>query len=385
MIPYGRQNISQVDIDAVVEVLRSDFITCGPVVPAFEKAIALRVGVKYALSVNSSTSALHLACLALGLGEGDRLWTVPNTFVASANCGRFCGADIDFVDIDSTTYNMDINALKTKLNLARENNTLPKIVIPVHFSGQPTEQEVIWDLAQEYGFKIIEDASHAIGASRNNEYVGSCKWSDITVFSFHPVKIITTGEGGVALTNDKNIFSHMEILRSHGITRNLEYMQNEPLGPWYYEQIHLGFNYRMSDIQAALGLSQLNRLEQFIGKRNEIAKQYDCLLRDLPIQKPKVLPENRSSFHLYVIRLEVINIKKTHREVFEFLRKNGIGVNLHYMPVHLQPYYQQLGFAKGMYPEAERYSEEAISLPIYPDLTFKNQKKIVEILREALQ
>ena len=385
MIPYSRQEVTQADIDSVVEVLRSDLITTGPKVPAFENAVALRVNVNYAVALNSATSALHIACLALGLKQGDWLWTVPNTFVASANCGRYCGADIDFIDIDPYTYNIDVNLLRDKLCLAKKNNTLPKVLISVHFAGQPTEQEVIWSLAKEFGFKIIEDASHAIGASRHGEWVGSCKWSDITVFSFHPVKIITTGEGGVALTNDKEVFLRMQILRSHGIKRELDQKQIRVDGAWLYDQVNLGYNYRMSDIHAALGLSQLNRLSEFVTKRNEIASRYDELLKGFPLQIPKILPENSSAFHLYVVRLNLMTIKKTYLEVFNSLRDNGIGVNLHYMPVHLHTYYKRLGFSSGMFLESEKYSKEAISLPIYPSLTLKEQMKIVSVLREILK
>lgn len=385
MIPYGRQDISEEDIDAVVKVLRSDLITDGLIVPEFEQAIATRVNAKYAVAVNSATSALHLACIALELGEGDILWTVPNTFVASANCGRFCGANIDFVDINSETYNIDLDSLKTKLSHAKKNNSLPKILVPVFFAGQASEQKEIWNLAQEYGFKIIEDASHAVGASQNNEQVGSCKWSDICIFSFHPVKIITSGEGGIALTNNPKLHLNMQINRSHGITRDTENMINEPNGGWYYEQISLGYNYRMTDIHAALGLSQLARLDEFVIKRNEIANKYNTLLNGLPVQKPKILARNYSAFHLYVIRLNLKDITKTHREVFKFLRDKGVGVNLHYMPVHLQPYYAQLGFREGMFPEAEKYSAESISLPIYPSLTIVEQEKIVELLIEAIK
>lgn len=385
MIPYSRQEVTQADIDSIVEVLRSDLITTGPMVPAFEKAVASKVNVNYAVALNSATSALHIACLALGLNHDDWLWTVPNTFVASANCGRYCGANIDFVDIDPYTYNIDVNLLRDKLSLSKKNNTLPKILISVHFAGQPTEQEVIWSLSKEFGFKVIEDASHAIGASRYGEWVGSCKWSDATVFSFHPVKIITTGEGGMTLTNDKELFLQMQKLRSHGIKRELVQKQSRIDGAWLYDQVDLGYNYRMSDIHAALGLSQLNRLSEFVRKRNKIASRYDELLKGLPLQTPKILPENFSTFHLYVVRLNLIEIKKTYLEIFNSLRDNGIGVNLHYIPVHLHTYYKRLGFSSGMFLESERYSKEAISLPIYPSLTFKEQIKIVSVLRETLK
>jgi UDP-4-amino-4,6-dideoxy-N-acetyl-beta-L-altrosamine transaminase len=384
MIPYGRQDINQADIDAVVAVLQSGYLTQGQIVPRFEQAISERCGAKHAIAVSSGTSALHLACMALGLGPGDTLWTVPNTFVASANCARYCGAEVDFVDIDPDTWNISVSALRQKLEEAQRSNNLPKVVVPVHFSGQPTQQEEIWRLAQEFGFKILEDASHAIGASRNGEPVGSCLWSDITVFSFHPVKIITTGEGGMALTNDDALAWKISTLRSHGISRDESRMQQPPDGPWYYEQLELGFNYRMTDFQAALGLSQLVRLDEFVERRNMLAQRYDRLLRGLPLQLPTIQPENRSSFHLYAVRLRTEVINKTHREVFEFLRKQGIGVNLHYMPVHLQPYYRNLGFAPGLCPEAERHGKEAITLPLYPKLNEMEQDTVVSALAKAL-
>jgi UDP-4-amino-4,6-dideoxy-N-acetyl-beta-L-altrosamine transaminase len=392
MIPYGRQDISQTDIDAVVEILRSDFLTQGPAVPAFEKAVAARVGAAHAVAANSATSALHIACLALGLKSGDWLWTVPNTFVASANCGRYCDAEVDFIDIDPRTLNLSVPDLRRKLAQAKKNGRLPKIVVPVHFAGQPTEQEAIWDLAQEYGFRILEDASHAIGASRSGEPVGSCRWSDITVFSFHPVKIITTGEGGMALTNDEKLAEHMAMFRSHGITRDPARFQGNNResdnciapAPWYYEQQLLGFNYRMTDIQAALGLSQLDRIDQFIERRRAIAARYDHLLADLPITLPWQQPDTSSAFHLYVIRLELDSINGSHREIFEGLRGKGIAVNLHYVPVHTQPYYRELGFKCGDFPEAERYYSEAISLPMYYGLRDSEQDYIVAALRDLL-
>lgn len=386
MIPYGRQDITQADIDAVVKVLRSDFLTQGPAVPTFERAVSERVGAKHAVAVNSATSALHIACLALGLGEGDRLWTVPNTFVASANCGRYCGADVDFVDIDPLTWNMSLSALRDKLIVAKRNGRLPKVLVPVHFAGQPTEQEAIWELAQEYGFKVLEDASHAIGASRNGELVGNCRWSHVTVFSFHPVKIITTGEGGMALTNDDELAECMSMLRSHGITRDPKRLQDDERksAAWYYEQQMLGFNYRMTDIHAALGTNQLERLEDFVGRRNELAARYDKALKDLPLLLPTVQPENRSAFHLYVVQLKLNATAKTHRQIFDELRQHGIGVNLHYMPVHLQPYYRELGFAPGQYTQAEKHGELAITLPLYSALTDQDQDRVVRTLKEIL-
>lgn len=392
MIPYGRQDITQADIDAVVAVLRSDFLTQGPAVPAFERAVAFRAGAKHAVAVNSATSALHIACLALGLGPGDRLWAVPNTFVASANCGLYCGAGVDFVDIDPLTWNMSVPRLREKLIQAEKKGQLPKILVPVHFAGQPTEQETIWELAQEFGCKVIEDASHAIGASRNGEPVGSCRWSDITIFSFHPVKIITTGEGGIALTNNDALAERMFMLRSHGITRDPARFKGDPRqtesqrhpAPWYYEQQILGYNYRMTDIQAALGVSQLERLNDYTERRNVLAKRYDHMLHGLPLQLPSVLSGNRSAYHLYVVRLKGNATSKTHRQVFEALRQRNIGVNLHYMPVHLQPYYRELGFTQGQYPEAEAHGESAITLPLYPALTDHEQDQVVIALRDIL-
>jgi UDP-4-amino-4,6-dideoxy-N-acetyl-beta-L-altrosamine transaminase len=392
MIPYGRQDISQADIDAVVGVLRSDFLTQGPAIPRFEQAVATHVGARHAVAVNSATSALHIACLALGLGPGDRLWTVPNTFVASANCGRYCGAEVDFVDIDPHTWSLSVSGLREKLMSARERQQLPKVVVPVHFSGQPTDQEAIWALAQEFGFKVLEDASHAIGASHNGEPVGSCRWSDITVFSFHPVKIVTTGEGGLALTNDAMLAERMALFRSHGITRDsqrfraTEATHDAPLAPpaWYYEQQELGYNYRMTDIQAVLGISQLDRLQNYVERRNVLARRYDAALGGLPLTLPAILEHNISAFHLYVVRIEPVRTAKSHRRIFDELRSKGIGVNLHYMPVHLQPYYRDLGFAEGQFPEAEAYGHQAISLPLFPTLTFEQQDEVVNALQQVL-
>jgi len=385
MIPYGRQNINQEDIDSVVEVLQSDFLTQGPVVPAFEKAIASYCGVENSVTVNSATSALHIACLALGVGNGDVVWTTPITFVASANCALYCGATIDFVDIDPLTYNLNVECLREKLVQAEKYGNLPKVVIPVHMCGQPCEMENIYALSQQYGFKIIEDASHAIGGKYRNEPIGNCRFSDITIFSFHPVKIITTGEGGMALTNNEALAERMKLLRSHGITRDTEKMIYESHGPWYYEQIDLGFNYRMTDIQAALGYSQIKRLDQFVSKRHEIANKYDGSFTNLPVVTPWQHHENYSGFHLYVIRLKLTEIKKTHREVFEGLRNKGIGVNLHYIPIYRQPYYNNLGFQEGYCPEAEEYYKEALSLPMYPAMTEQNQEQVVTALEELLK
>jgi UDP-4-amino-4,6-dideoxy-N-acetyl-beta-L-altrosamine transaminase len=393
MIPYGRQHITQADIDAVVAVLRSDFLTQGPAVPRFEQTVAARVGARHAVAVNSATSALHIACLALDLGPRDLLWTVPTTFVASANCGRYCGAEVDFVDIDPLTWNLSVPLLKKKLQQARKEQRLPKVVVPVHLTGQPTEQEAIWELAREYGFRVLEDASHAIGATRHGEPVGSCRWSDITVFSFHPVKIITSGEGGMALTNDDELAGRLAMLRSHGITRDSGRYRGtgrdadddspDPAG-WYYEQQMLGFNYRLIDIQAALGTSQFDRLPEYIERRNELARRYDRALKDLPLQLPTVLPENRSAFHIYVVRLRREATTKTHRQVFDQLRQRDIGVNLHYMPVHLQPYYRDLGFTDGQFPEAEAYGESAITLPLYAAMSDQQQEQVIAALKEIL-
>lgn len=385
MIPYGRHDIQQEDIDAVVDVLNSDFLTQGPKVPAFEEAVATKVGARYALAMNSATSALHVACLALGLKKDDILWTTPTTFVASANCALYCGARVDFVDIDPKTYNLSVSELEKKLKLAAAENQLPKIVVPVHLCGQPCDMEAIYKLSLEYGFKIIEDASHAIGGKYKGTYIGNCQYSDITVFSFHPVKIVTTAEGGVALTNNPKLAEKMSLLRSHGITREKHLMTHEPDGPWYYQQIELGFNYRMTDLQAALGLSQLNRLDEYVAKRHKIAKRYDDLLQNLPITTPWQHKDSYSGLHLYVIRLQLDNINRTHRDVFEKLREQGIGVNLHYIPVHTQPYYQSMGFRYGDYPESEQYYAEAVSLPMHPMLTNQQQDKVVETLQEILK
>jgi len=395
VIPYGHQEVTEADIAAVAQVLRSDFLTQGPVIARFEQAVAAHVGVRHAVAVNSATSALHVACLALGLGAGESLWTVPNTFVASANCARYCGAEVDFVDIDRRTWNLSVPALRAKLEQASRSGRLPKVVVPVHFAGQPTEQEAIWELALEFGFRVLEDASHAIGAARNGEPVGSCRWSDITVFSFHPVKIITSGEGGMALTNDAELAARMAMLRSHGITRDPERFHDAARGtdggaapadpaPWYYEQQLLGFNYRMTDIHAVLGLSQLERLPGYVERRNALARGYQEALDALPLQLPTVQAANRCAFHLYVVRLKSAAAGRTQREVFSALRARGIGVNLHYLPVHLQPYYRSLGFAPGQFPEAERYASEAVTLPLYPALRAQEQQLVIASLRAIL-
>lgn len=384
-IPYGRQNITEKDIDAVVNVLKSDFLTQGPKVPEFEKAIIDQCDVKYALAMNSATSALHAACLALGVGKGDIVWTTPITFVASANCALYCGATVDFVDIDSQTYNLSVQSLKQKLETAKKQDKLPKVVIPVHLCGQPCDMATIYKLSQEYGFSVIEDASHAIGGSYQSKPIGNCQYSDITIFSFHPVKIITTAEGGVATTNNEGLAQKMDLLRSHGITRDTELMTNEPDGPWYYQQIDLGFNYRMTEMQAALGVSQIERLQSISESRHKIAKRYNEKLANLSVTVPFQIEESYSGLHLYVIRLKLDDIKATHLEVFNALRAANIGVNLHYIPVHLQPYYQNhFNFQIGDFPQAEQYYKEAISLPLYPDLSIKDQDRVVNTLRDIL-
>jgi UDP-4-amino-4,6-dideoxy-N-acetyl-beta-L-altrosamine transaminase len=384
MIPYGRQDITQADIDAVVSVLQSDYLTQGPVVPRFEQVVGAHVGASHALAVNSATSALHIACLALGLGRGDWLWTTPITFVASANCGLYCGAHVDFVDIDPQTYNLCPIALEVKLKKAKTEGKLPKVLVPVHLCGQPCDMVAIHALGQEYGFKIIEDASHAIGGKYKGEFIGNCRYSDITVFSFHPVKIITTAEGGMAMTNSEELAEQMTLLRSHGITRDAARMTHVPDGPWYYQQVGLGFNYRMTELQAALGVSQMERLDAYVARRHELAKRYDQLLKDLPVTAPWQHPDSYSGLHLYVIRLQLSKIGKTHRQVFEALREEGLGVNLHYIPVHTHPYYKQMGFKSGDFLNSEIYYSQAISLPMYQTLTYYQQNKVVETLKGIL-
>jgi UDP-4-amino-4,6-dideoxy-N-acetyl-beta-L-altrosamine transaminase len=373
MIPYGRQEITKNDIKEVNKVLRSDYLTQGPLVPKFEKSIARYCGVDEAVAMNSATSALHVACLSLGLGPKDWLWTSANTFVASANCALYCGAQIDFVDIDPRTYNISIIELKKKLKWAKVKKKLPKIIIPVHFAGQPADMKSIFELSKKYGFKIIEDASHAIGASYNKFKVGSCKYSDITVFSFHPVKIITTAEGGMALTKDKAISNIMRRLSNHGITRDKKLMIKRPKEEiWNYQQIELGYNFRMNDIQAALGLSQLNRLDKYIKIRHKIANKYNLMFKDLDIIKPFQSKYCYSSYHLYPIRISQKKVKNKQKKFYNNLLKAGIGVNLHYIPVHRHPFYEKLGFKFNDFPESELFHREVISLPIYPNLTSEN-------------
>lgn len=378
MIPYGRQNITSEDIDAVVEVLNSDFLTQGSTVEQFEKALSEYVGAKFAVSACNATAVLHLACRALDLKQGDILWTSPNTFLASANCALYCGATVDFVDIDPRTYNMCPMALAEKLEIAAKTGKLPKIIVPVHFAGQSCDMEKIFELAKQYGCRVIEDASHAIGANYKNKKVGSCAYSDITVFSFHPVKIITTGEGGMAVTNQHELFQKMKTLRSHGMTRDSEYMTKTSEGAWYYQQIDLGFNYRLTDIQSALGLTQLKRIEQFVDRRRYLANRYHQKLADLQIQLPVHHQLTDSSWHLYAIQVE------DRKKIFDLLREKEIGVNVHYIPVHTQPYYQKMGFKIGDFPNAEKYYSQAISLPIYYELTDEKQDIVIQKLKEAI-
>ncbi|MEO3879213.1 UDP-4-amino-4,6-dideoxy-N-acetyl-beta-L-altrosamine transaminase [Rheinheimera fenheensis] len=382
MIPYGRQHITQSDIDAVTEILQSDFLTQGPAVPAFEERLAELTSAKHAVAVNSATSALHIACLALGIGPGSRVWTSPISFVASANCARYCGADIDFVDVEPDSGNMAVDKLRQKLEAARSSDSLPQLVIPVHLAGSSCDMQQIHYLAKEFGFAVIEDASHAVGASYQDEPVGSCRYSDITVFSFHPVKIITTAEGGMALTNNSDLADKMRLLRSHGISRDESQMTEPSHGVWYYQQLLLGFNYRMTDLQAALGLSQSRRLLPIIQKRQLLAANYHRLLADLPLSLPQLDDINISAWHLFIVRLDD---KSKRQAVFNGLRDAGIGVNVHYIPIHTQPYYQQLGFDWGDLPVAEDFYERIISLPMYPELTGEQQQYVADTLAELLQ
>lgn len=384
MIPYGRQSVDQADIDAVVEVLRSDWLTQGPTLERFETAMAERCEAGFGVAVCNATAALHIACLAAGLGPGDWLWTSPNTFLASANCGRYCGADVDFVDIDPITWNLDTKALARKLEAAEAAGTLPKVLVAVAFSGQSCDLRAIAELARRYRFTVIEDASHAVGAHYAGRPVGSGAFADMTVFSFHPVKIVTTGEGGMVLTNRPELAEHLRRLRSHGMTRDPAQMDEPSHGPWYYQQVELGFNYRMTDMQAALGLSQLGKLDGFLARRRALVARYQTLLAGLPLSLPTIQAEAESAWHLYVVRLHTEALRVSHRQVFEGLRAAGIGVNVHYIPVHLQPYYRDLGFTAGDFPEAEAYYAQAISLPLYPAMTDAQQDYVVEQLRRLL-
>ena len=381
MIYYGHQHITEKDIQAVERVLHSDWLTQGPAIESFEKKVANYCGAKYAVAVTNATSALHIACKAAGLGEDDVLWTSPITFTASANCGRYCGADVDFVDIDDKTYNMNVAELRHKLATAVKK---PKVVIPVHLAGQSCDMEAIKALADEYGFKIIEDASHATGADYKNTKVGSCCYSDMTVFSFHPVKIVTTGEGGIVLTNNKELYEKLKLYRSHGITRDSDLMTHEADGPWYYQQIELGFNYRMTDMQAALGCSQMDSLDEFVARRRYLVKRYNEKLKNLPLRTPYQDEATNPSWHIYIIRVDFTKVTLSKNEIFARMRDRGIALNLHYIPVHTQPYYQNLGFQNGDFPVSEKYYEEAITLPLYYDLTDEQQDEVIEALKEVL-
>ena len=385
MIPYGKQDINQADIDSVIKALKSDFLTQGPQVPLFEKTLATYCGVNYGVAVNSATSALHIACLALDLKEGDYLWTSPNSFVASANCGLYCGAKIDFVDIDPKTYNLSTLELEKKLIKAKQENTLPKVLIPVHFAGQSCNMKKIYSLSQEYGFKIIEDASHAIGGKYLEKPIGGCQYSDITVFSFHSVKIITTAEGGLATTNSKELAEKMRLFRSHGIIRDKSLMTTISDGDWYYQQVGLGFNYRMTELQAALGVSQMQRLDEFVAKRHSLRERYDFLLSDLPIMAPYQDQDSYSALHLYPIQLDLENIDKSRKQVFNELRIKGIGVNIHYIPIHTHPFYRQFGFNKGDFPNSESYYNRVISMPLFHTMIIDQQDKVLDELKRVLQ
>ncbi|MFJ3523457.1 UDP-4-amino-4,6-dideoxy-N-acetyl-beta-L-altrosamine transaminase [Pseudomonas sp. NPDC090203] len=384
MIPYGRQSLDQADIDAVVAVLQSDWLTQGPTIERFEAAMAERCEAGFGIAVSNATAALHIACLAAGLGEGDALWTSPNTFLASANCGRYCGADVDFVDIDPLTWNLDVNALEHKLRAAERIGKLPKVLVAVAFSGQSCDMRAIAELARTYGFIVIEDASHAVGARYAGRPVGCGEFADMTVFSFHPVKIITTGEGGLVLTNRPELAERLRRLRSHGMTRDPAQMDEPSHGPWYYQQVELGFNYRITDMQAALGLSQLGKLDGFLARRRELAARYQQLLADLRLDLPTAQADAESAWHLYVVRLQTQRLAVSHREVFEGLRAAGVGVNVHYIPVHLQPYYRDLGFIAGDFPEAEAYYAQAISLPLFPAMTHEQQDFVIGQLKTLL-
>ncbi len=384
MIPYGRQHLDEDDVKAVVETLTSNWLTQGPAIPKFETALADYCGANFGIAVNSATSALHIACLALDVGKDDIVWTSPNSFVASANCGLYCGASVDFVDIELQTGNMCVEALKEKLVAAESSGNLPKVVIPVHFAGQPCDMARIRALSKRYNFYVLEDASHAVGAKYQNSFIGSCEYSDICVFSFHPVKIITTMEGGMALTNDPSLADKMRMLRSHGITNDPARMTEESHGPWYYEQVALGFNYRMTDVEAALGLSQLNKLEDFLEKRNILARHYDSLFRlysnIFPLTQSN---DNYSSYHLYVVKVDSLDSDK-HAKLISELRERGIFAHVHYIPIHLQPHYKSLGFKKGDFPNAEHYYQQAVTLPLFPDLTLGEVEQVVDTLSNAV-
>ncbi len=381
-IPYGRQDVSEEDISAVIKALKSDFLTQGPLVPEFEKKISKFCGAEFGVATNSATSALHIACLSLGVGSGDIVWTSAITFVASANCALYCGAKVDFLDINQDTYNICLDSLKKKLLLAEKTNTLPKVIIPVHLAGQSCDMAEIYELAKKYNFRIIEDASHAIGGYYRNKPIGGCEFSDITVFSFHPVKIITSGEGGMAVTNSSTLASKMNFFRSHGITKESAEFKFSSPGPWHYEQQYLGFNYRMNDIEAALGISQLSKLETFINKRHEIAEYYNNRLAKLPLNLPFQKKETYSSYHLYIICIDNNRTNIDHATAFNFLRKSNIGVNLHYIPVYRHPYFDRYGFDESNFPVSEHYYRNAISLPIFSSITQDEQDYVIGILTE---
>jgi UDP-4-amino-4,6-dideoxy-N-acetyl-beta-L-altrosamine transaminase len=383
-IPYGRQDITEEDWQAVAAVLRSEWITQGPEVPRFEALLTEYCGARHAVAANSATSALHIACMAVGLGSGDWLWTSPNTFVASANCGLYCGARVDFVDIEPDTFNMSVPALAQKLARARTDGRLPKVVVPVHFAGQSCDMQAIFELGRQYGFRVIEDASHAVGGRYLGRPVGCCQYSDITVFSFHPVKIITTAEGGMAMTNDADLAARMKRLRTHGITREPSEMSGPSEGPWYYQQVALGYNYRMTDVHAVLGQSQARRLDAYVSRRHEIAAVYDDAFRALPVDSQQGRPDSLSALHLYVVRLRLDEIRLSRSDVFRALRAEGIGVNVHYIPVYRHPYYARMGFNPGDFPEAERYYAGALSLPMFPTLTGEQQQAVIEALSDTL-
>ena len=385
IIPYGRQDVSKEDIKSVIKVLKSDFITQGSVTPEFEREVKTYCGSDYAFAYNSATSALHAACFSLGVKKGDLVWTSANTFVATANCALYCGAEVDFVDINPRTFNISIEALEKKLKNAKKNGSLPKVIIPVHISGQSCEMKEIHDLSKIYKFKIIEDASHAIGGEYKSKKIGQCIYSDIAIFSFHPVKIITTGEGGIAVTNSKKYAEKLNIFRSHGITKDFSKFKVKNEGPWFYEQQFLGFNYRMTDIHASLGLSQLKRIDEIVKKRHKIANFYFEKLSSLPVELPIQSNDTYSSFHLFIIRLKLNKIKLSKKEIFFLLRKNNILVNIHYIPVYFHPFYKSLGFKRGYCPSAEKYYKEAFSLPIFPNLTKKDQLRVIKVLKNILR
>ena len=384
MIPYAKQEISDEDIDSVIEVLKSDFLTQGNKVPLFEDIISERVGAKYALAANSATSCLYLSCLSLGLSKEDILWTSPITYVASANCALYCGAEVDFVDIDPLTWNISVEILEEKLKTARKIKKVPKILVLVHLAGNPCDLQKVFDLSKEYGFSIIEDASHALGSKYSGEHIGSSVYSDISVFSFHPVKNITTGEGGMILTNNQKLSEKIHLYRSHGITRDTKKMINKEEGLWYYEQLLLGFNFRMSDIHAALGISQMNSLDKFISKRNELSQIYTEELKGLPLTIQRVRKEDLSAWHIFVIRLKLSELKLSRLEIYNSLRNKGIGVNVHYIPVHLHPFYKNLGFNKGDFPNSENYYDGAITIPMFTKLKKKEIKYVIQALKESI-